>query len=96
MATRTKKERRAQKRLQLQNAQRTAPQRKPTRGRSAWALAAAIVLLALSVTVATVYAVTRGGEPSSEGGQVTAALPDTPDYHSLLVAPAEATARSSA
>lgn len=87
MATQTKKQRRAQKREQSQLA-RAQAQRRATQRRRAWAAAAATMLLALGV--GTVYAATRGGGASSEGGQAPAALPDTPDYHSLLVAPADA------
>lgn len=89
MPTRTKKQRQAQKRQQLQEAQRAAQQRKLA-ARKAWAIGAAIALLALAITAGIVYAATRGGEASSEGGQAPAALPDTPDYHSLLVAPTDA------
>jgi photosystem II stability/assembly factor-like uncharacterized protein len=90
MATRTKKQRRAQKRQQLQAAQRPAQRRKLTEGRSAWALATASVLLALATAVAIIYTATRGSDGNREEGPVAAALPDTPDYHSLLVAPTDA------
>jgi photosystem II stability/assembly factor-like uncharacterized protein len=87
MATRTKKQRRAQKRQQFELA-RAEAQRKAVQRRRAWAAAAASMLLALGVGI--VYAATRGSEASSEASQAPAALPDTPDYHSLLVAPADA------
>jgi hypothetical protein len=87
MATRTKKQRRAQKRQQFELA-RAEAQRKAVQRRRAWAAAAATMLLALGVGI--VYAATRGSEASSEASEAPAALPDTPDYHSLLVAPADA------
>jgi photosystem II stability/assembly factor-like uncharacterized protein len=90
MATRTKKQRRAQKRQQLQKTQRVAQEKKLTERRGALAIAAASVLLALAAMVGILYAATRGSGESSEGGRAPAALPDTPDYHSLLVTPTDA------
>jgi photosystem II stability/assembly factor-like uncharacterized protein len=87
MATRTKKKRLAQKRQQLEFA-RAEAQRKAIQRRRAWAAAAATMLLALGVGI--VYVTTRGNEASSEVAQAPAALPDTPDYHSLLVTPSDA------
>jgi photosystem II stability/assembly factor-like uncharacterized protein len=87
MATKTKKQRRAQKREELALA-RAEAQRKAIQRRRAWAAAAATILLALGAGI--IYLATRGSEASSEGGQSPAALPDTPDYHSLLVAPTDA------
>jgi photosystem II stability/assembly factor-like uncharacterized protein len=87
MATRTKKKRLAQKRQQLELA-RAEAQRKAIQRRRAWAAVAATLLLALGLGI--FYAATRGTEASSEASEAPAALPDTPDYHSLLVAPTDA------
>jgi photosystem II stability/assembly factor-like uncharacterized protein len=87
MATRTKKKRLAQKRQQLELA-RAEAQRKAIQRRRAWAAVAATLLLALGVGV--FYAATRGSEENSEASEAPAALPDTPDYHSLLVTPSDA------
>jgi photosystem II stability/assembly factor-like uncharacterized protein len=87
MTTVTKKQRRAQKREESARA-RAEAQRKAVQRRRAWAVAAATALLALGVGI--VYVATSGSGASSEGGQSAAALPDTPDYHSLLVGPTDA------
>jgi photosystem II stability/assembly factor-like uncharacterized protein len=84
MATRTKKQRRAQKRQELELA-RAEAQRQAIQRRRAMAAAAATILLALGAGI--VYVATRGNETTREAAQTPAALPDTPDYHSLLVAP---------
>jgi photosystem II stability/assembly factor-like uncharacterized protein len=80
MATRSK--RRSAKPRQIQH-----PNQRATRSRSWWSLygAAAAGLIALAVVLAvTVF--NRGG---TGGERASAGLPDTPDYHSLLVEPSD-------
>ena len=51
---------------------------------------AAVGLLGLTAAIALVAFGSRGGSPSPSGGtkqQASAGLPNTPDYHSLLVSP---------
>jgi photosystem II stability/assembly factor-like uncharacterized protein len=80
MATKTK--RRPPKRSRIQHrTQRTTPQRRPwlLYGTAAAGLVAVVIALALTAF--------DGG--STSGEQMSAGLPDTPDYHSLLVNPAD-------
>jgi photosystem II stability/assembly factor-like uncharacterized protein len=64
-----------------------APKRRDTReGRSWWPWAVAVAAAVAIVGIATVVRTQQGGDV----GEVAAGLPDTPDYHSLLVAPDDA------
>lgn len=92
MATKTKRRRPAKPkgpkgRVVRHPARRDSPQR-----RSWWVIAAAVA--ALGVVAALAVVLTQGdGKDGATGGAVAAAgLPNTPDYHSLLVAPGDSNA----
>lgn len=68
-----------------------SPKRRDTRqARSWWLLAAIAVALAAAAVIAVVLTQREGndGGPSA-GSAAVAGLPNTPDYHSLLVAPSD-------
>jgi photosystem II stability/assembly factor-like uncharacterized protein len=94
MATRTKKQRRAQKRQHVQRPKRAAPQATGlVHGRWGSVIAGAAVALGATALAAVIYVGVSRGEEAVDGGPAVQAesqatgLPDTPDYHSLLVAP---------
>ena len=78
MATRTKQ---PPKRRQVQHPKRRVAGNRG-RGRWAWALGAAA--LALAIAIPAIVLIAARGEESPSGA--AAGLPNTPDYHSLLVA----------
>jgi len=96
MATRTKKQRRAQKRQHLQQPKRAAPQEAGLLA-SRWGLliAGAAVALGAAALAAVIYVGLSGDDsalderPAVDAESQPALLPDTPDYHSLLVAPGD-------
>ena len=89
MASRTKKARSAKK-------GGAAPARRPTASsrRWLWALAGAgaVAVIALVVGIAVTRSNGGSGTPSASEATPAAGLPDTPDYHSLLVSPTNANA----
>jgi photosystem II stability/assembly factor-like uncharacterized protein len=93
LATRTKKQRRKQKRQQVEQPRRTAPQATVLSGRWGLVIAGAAVAIGAVALAAVIYlGVSRGEEavdvgPAVQAESEAAGLPDTPDYHSLLVAP---------
>jgi hypothetical protein len=64
-----------------------APQKAPPPRRWPVWLAAGGVLVLIAAAVLAAIAATRGGGSSQQAS--TAGLPDTPDYHALLVSPAD-------
>ena len=68
-----------------------SPKRRDTRQVRSWWPLAAIALALAAAAVVAVVATQRGGDDTPTPA-AAAALPDTPDYHSLLVAPADANA----
>lgn len=83
MASRTKKARPAKKGRAVQ-----APTRRPAATSSrpwVWALAGAIAVVGLVVGIAVTRS--NGGSRAPTAPEVAAGLPDTPDYHSLMVSP---------
>jgi photosystem II stability/assembly factor-like uncharacterized protein len=96
MPTRTKKRRRAQKRQQVQQPEGAAPQATGLlSGRWGSVIAGASVLFGAALLAAVIYVGVSRGEKAVDGGPAVpaeaeaAGLPDTPDYHSLLVAPGD-------
>jgi photosystem II stability/assembly factor-like uncharacterized protein len=94
MPTRTKKQRRTQKRQRVQRPKQAAPQATSLiSGRWGSVIAGATVALGAAALAAVIYVGVSGGEDAVDGGPAVpaesqaAGLPDTPDYHSLLVAP---------
>jgi photosystem II stability/assembly factor-like uncharacterized protein len=98
MATRTKKQRRAQKRRDVQPLERAAPKANGLlSGRWGSVIAGAAVVLGAAALAVVIYMGVSRGEGAVDGGSAVpaaspAGLPDTPDYHSLLVAPSDADA----
>jgi photosystem II stability/assembly factor-like uncharacterized protein len=91
MATKTKKQRRAQKRRQVQRTKRAAPQPGGFAG-SRRLLGLLGALIAIVGVVGAFFYLSRDGEErgaSAGASQGEPGLPDTPDYHSLLVAPGD-------
>lgn len=78
MATKTKKRRRPSPR------QNQYPKQRAARRPRAWWLPAGAILGLIVLAVILALTVFNGG---SGGGSASAGLPDTPDYHSLLVDP---------
>jgi photosystem II stability/assembly factor-like uncharacterized protein len=98
MATRTKKQRRAQKRQQVQEPKRVVQETQGLLdGRRGWLIAGATLAFGAALLAAVIYVgVSRDGTAAGEEPAVQAepqaqpsGLPDTPDYHSLLVAPSD-------
>jgi photosystem II stability/assembly factor-like uncharacterized protein len=96
MATPTKKQRRARKRQHAEQPKRAAPQATGLMsGRWGSVIAGAAVALGVAALAVVIYAGVSRGEKGVEGGSAVqaesqaAGLPDTPDYHSLLVAPGD-------
>jgi photosystem II stability/assembly factor-like uncharacterized protein len=96
MATRTKKHRRVQKRQQIQQPKRAVQETQGLlAGRRGWLIAGASLAVGAAALAAVIYiGVSGDGTAAGEQpvGQVEPqaqppGLPDTPDYHSLLVAP---------
>jgi photosystem II stability/assembly factor-like uncharacterized protein len=94
MPTRTKKQRRTQKRQRVQRPKQAAPHATSLiSGRWGSVIAGATVALGAAALAAVIYVGVSGGEDAVDGGPAVPAesqaarLPDTPDYHSLLVAP---------
>ena len=87
MATRSK-QRRPPKTAKGRSVQH--PKKQDARkGLSRWPIAAvALVLVAAAIGIT----LTRGGNDVASRGEATAGLPNTPDYHSLLVDPTDANA----
>jgi photosystem II stability/assembly factor-like uncharacterized protein len=61
--------------------------RSPSGGMRAWWLPAVVVLAVVAIGVPAAYVALRDGGVSV--AETTAGLPDTPDYHSLLVSPSD-------
>ncbi len=88
MATRSKKRRPPKTSKTAKARPVRSPKTRDTReGRSWWPLAAIAVALAAAAVLAVVLTQRGGGDGgASGGGAPVAGLPNTPDYHSLLVA----------
>lgn len=97
MATRTKKQRRAKKRQQVQQPKQAVQETQGwLAGRRGSVIAGASLAIGVAALAAVIYLVSRGGAGAGEEPAVQAepqaeitGLPDTPDYHSLLVAPGD-------
>ena len=89
MASRTKKARPAKKGRAVQ-----APTRQQPRFSRPWvsALAGAGAFAVLALLVGVAVTRSNGGSGTPTAPEVAAGLPDTPDYHSLLVSPTNAKA----
>jgi photosystem II stability/assembly factor-like uncharacterized protein len=89
MATKTKKQRRAQKRAQVQHPKRRAPEPGGFLGKRRFLGVLGALIVLVGVVGAFLYIGRDEEERAASEGAARGApgLPDTPDYHSLLVAP---------
>jgi len=86
VASRTKKARPAKKGRAIQAQRRQPGSPRPW----LWALAGAGAVAVVALVVGVAVTRSNGGSGTPAAPEVTAGLPDTPDYHSLMVSPTNA------